>query len=232
MIKETSIWVVLPNAGLGTRLGSIIPKQYLSVHGKRIIEWTLELFSKIDFIDGIVIANNNNDEHWKDIKYTGNVPLVVVEGGSERFNSVLNACNGIRHYVKKDAWVLVHDVARPLVAIESIKELVDYCLDKNVAGILGHPVTDTIKTVIDNEIKGTVDRALLWQAQTPQFFPLNQLINSMTSALHHNLGLTDEASAFEHSGLPVHIVKSPKTNIKVTYSEDLDFIEFIKSYEN
>lgn len=230
MIREQSIWVILPNAGFGTRFGSSIPKQYISVKGKMIIEWTLDVFSKIDYLDGIIVANSKNDKYWDSVNYKGKIPLYVVEGGKERFDSVLNACEGvISHHGSENTWVLVHDVARPIISADSIHSLVEYCLNSQVAGILANKVTDTIKSVIDGKIVTTVDRTLLWQAQTPQFFPLGKLIYAMNEANRHGVQLTDESSAFEHCGYPVHVINSPKNNLKVTFPEDVDFIDFIKS---
>ena len=229
VFRNKPVWVVLPNAGIGKRLGSTIPKQYLEVQGKTIIEWTLDVFLKLDYVDGIVVVNHYEDSKWESTNYVGSIPVITVEGGEDRFNSVLNGCKHVKEIAPEDTWVLVHDVARPLVTAQAIYKLVDTCLRDNNAGILANQVSDTIKIVVNGKIQETVSRELLWQAQTPQFFPLRKLLSAMKYALSLNLQLTDESSAFEQLGYVVNVIESPKSNIKVTHPEDLGFVEFIKS---
>ena len=125
----------------------------------------------------------------------------------------------------KNAWVLVHDAARPCLQHTDIDKLLT--IDDEQGAILAIPVTDTIKRS-DNQqrIVVTEDRSQLWQAQTPQFFQVECLKKALSTALQQGLQITDEASAMEHAGFRPRLVAGRSDNLKVTRPEDLALAEF------
>lgn len=221
-------WAIVPAAGIGARMCAAKPKQYLSLAGKTILEHSLERLLRLPFVTGVVVAIAPDDDFWGHLPVSKNSRIHQVSGGAERAESVLNALNYLRGKLEKDDWVMVHDAARPCVTAGAIEVLCAELADDPVGGILALPVTDTIKRVSqDRSIESTVDRRVLWQAQTPQLFRYELLLNCLTQALASNETITDEASAVELRGFTAKVVESSGDNIKITRPSDLRLAEFI-----
>jgi 2-C-methyl-D-erythritol 4-phosphate cytidylyltransferase len=128
----------------------------------------------------------------------------------------------------EEDWVLVHDAARPCLPLEALTALVERARLTGEGAILAEPVADTLKQVDDaGAVAGTVDRASLWRAQTPQLFPLFPLRAALGQCFEEGVSVTDEAMAMEHVGQPVHVVEGPSSNIKVTVEADLAFADLV-----
>jgi len=241
-------WLVLPAAGIGSRMQADRPKQYLSmtVKGitKTVIEHTLDhvlayssdLGSEgFGFYKAVVVVTKG-DPYWQEISlargYDLDERIIVVEGGSERCYSVLNGLMAIQRLENSDqAWVAVHDVARPCLSYADLDKLFLALENYNDGGILAAPVRDTMKrgkVAGDDEsrIDHTVDRDQLWHALTPQMFPLGALLNNLSNALKEGFEVTDEASAMEHAGAKPKLVSGRSDNLKITRPEDLRLAEF------
>ena len=106
-------WAVIPAAGLGTRMQADVPKQYLSINNKTILEHTLERFCSHPNIEGVVVAISGNDDIWKTLDISSNSKITVVEGGVERCHSVLNGLRALSDKANSNDWILIHDAARP-----------------------------------------------------------------------------------------------------------------------
>jgi len=220
--KSQKMWAVVPAAGVGSRFGGNIPKQYLDINGKKIIEHILERLASHPCIAGIVVAISGQDNYWADIVLPEDTPVVHVKGGAERHHSVLNALVKLTEFARGDDWVLVHDAARPCICHDDIDKLITAVIAHSVGGILGVPVTDTIKRVNEHrQIIATVNRSGLWHAQTPQMFRLDQLMEAIRHAIDVNAPVTDEASAVELRGLSPLMVEGHRDNIKITEPQDL-----------
>lgn len=224
--SEKKYWAVIPAAGVGKRMGSKIPKQYLPLAGKTVLEQTLSIFLQHPDISGIVVAVTPGDPYWQDILDTLNnkdVPKVyTAPGGMERCHSVINALGELCNYAAEDDWVLVHDAARPCLQSKDIDQLLDQLSDTEAGGLLGLPMADTVKRCDpQNKVLTTVDRSELWRALTPQMFPLKLLKNSLQQAVNNNALVTDEASAIELQGLKPQMVEGHPGNIKITHPGDL-----------
>lgn len=221
-------WAIVPAAGIGSRMGADIPKQYLEIHGKTILEHTLDRLLQLPHLTGIVLLVNPFDERWPTLSMIHHDKIKVVDGGHERCDSVLNGLYALEEYLQPLDWVMVHDAARPCVDLADIEQLVDELGAHLVGGILGVPVSDTIKRLNENYgIEETVDRRVLWQAQTPQMFRYGVLAKAMREALHLGLAVTDEASAVEAAGYVPLMVEGRRDNIKITRPEDLPMAELI-----
>ena len=227
MNKKQKIWVVIPAAGVGKRMGSDTPKQYLELNNKTIIEHTLSIFDKHDSISEVVVAISEGDEYWPSLNIHLSKPLHVADGGKERCDSVLNGLKLLEGKAMDDDWVLVHDAARPCLRDEDLTLLLNTLDEHEVGGVLAIPVRDTMKRSNDNNIiEKTVDRENLWHALTPQMFRFSMLKDSLESALEKNEIVTDEASAIELAGYQPMLVEGHTDNIKITRPEDLELASF------
>ena len=202
-------------------MGANCPKQYLTLLGKTVLEHTLERLLLVPDIAGIYLALGANDGYWNELPLAQNNRIHRVTGGAERCNSVLNALQQIQDKASPSDWVLVHDAARPCIHVQSILHLIEQVKHHPVGGILGVPVSDTLKRANDFVIDSTVDRSVLWQAQTPQMFRLGLLHDCVLRGLAEGKLITDESSALEAYGYQPLIVQGRSDNIKITRPEDL-----------
>lgn len=222
-----AFWFVVPAAGSGSRMQSTIPKQYLSLCNKTVLDQTLSRLLSVPDIAGIVLALAADDEYFAESDFAAHPQIHLVVGGQERSDSVLASLEFLRNKISDNDWVLVHDAARPCVTLDSIDSLKRELTDNNIGGILAIPVADTLKQIdSQNAIVKTIDRRLLWQAQTPQMFRFGVLYSSLKNAKDQQL-ITDEASAIELAGLSAKIISGRTDNIKITRPTDLDLAEFI-----
>jgi 2-C-methyl-D-erythritol 4-phosphate cytidylyltransferase len=227
MKPEPKFWAVIPAAGVGSRMQADRPKQYLPLDGRTVIEQTLDIFLRHPRIAGVVVAVSHDDAYFPSLCPVTDKPLQVVDGGTERCHSVLNALRGLGALAHPADWVLVHDAARPCLSDDDLERLIETLRDDPVGGILATPVRDTKKRATpDGRIAATVDRADLWRAFTPQMFRLATLTSALEKALEDGFMVTDEASALEHAGHAPRLVEGSAENIKITRPEDLRLAEF------
>ena len=232
MSEKPRCWVVIPAAGIGTRMKMETPKQYLMLRGKTILEHTLQRFLQHDVIQGIVVALAPHDPYWEKLTVAAHEKIHITEGGAERYHSVLNGLNALKDHAEEDDWVLVHDAVRPCLREEDIDLLINSLIDHPVGGILAIPVRDTMKRVGDNQaIHETVDREGLWHALTPQMFRLNILEQAISAAVNSNDMVTDEAQAIERLGKQPLLVSGNPDNIKITHPSDLPLAELFLSQQ-
>ncbi len=219
-------WVVIPAAGVGTRFGADIPKQYISINNKTILEHTVGCFIERPDIAGIVIAISADDSYWPELELASDSRITTAPGGEERFHSVSNALQVLAGLADSNDWVLVHDAARPCLQQSAIDRLIAELAEHDVGGILGVPCRDTMKRVnADGGIVQTVEREQLWHAQTPQMFRLQTLSLALDKVIEQKLQVTDESMAIEMMGLQPKIVEGHHENIKVTHKDDLKHAE-------
>ena len=226
MSKQNKFWSVVPAAGVGSRMAAAVPKQYLQLHGKTVIEHTLSRLCTHPRISGVVVAISAADEHWQQLDLPAYNNIHVAEGGAERCHSVLSGLQLLNGIANTDDWVLVHDAARPCIHHTDISHMIDVLKDHPVGGLLGLPVADTMKrSNTADEVLKTVNREHLWRALTPQMFRLGQLQQALQTALDEGFLVTDDASAIEHVGLKPRMIAGRGDNIKITRPEDLKLAE-------
>ncbi|BAW80289.1 2-C-methyl-D-erythritol 4-phosphate cytidylyltransferase [Candidatus Nitrosoglobus terrae] len=215
-------WAVVPAAGMGKRMESNIPKQYLPLAGKTVIEHTLISLSQYRYIQAIVIALSSEDSGWPEGISIDNKKIIRVTGGEERCHSVANGLKYLMTLASPDDWVLVHDAARPCLREEDLNRLIETLHDHPVGGLLALPVSDTLKR--DNgkrEVLETVNREGLWRAMTPQMFRLGKLYQALMEAIAASIYVTDEAHAMERAGYKPCLIAGHPDNIKITHPQDL-----------
>ncbi|MDX2457099.1 MAG: 2-C-methyl-D-erythritol 4-phosphate cytidylyltransferase [Gammaproteobacteria bacterium] len=229
MKSETdSIWAVVPAAGAGRRMSTNIPKQYLPLGEKTVLEHTLDTLLACRQLAGVVVVLSAGDDYWPDLqeRYSSQ-QLEVVTGGAERCHSVLNGLTHLAGRANADDWVLVHDAARPCVRLTDIDTLIKTLSATSHGGLLGVPVADTIKQVDGGDrVTATVAREDLWHAYTPQMFRIGMLRAALQYTINNDLFVTDEASAMEFAGYQPQMVPGQRDNIKITVSSDLELAAF------
>jgi len=220
-------WAVIPAAGVGRRMGASVPKQYLDLAGRPVIEWSLGLFLDHPQISGVSVALDPGDRFWPQTTFADYPRVRRVNGGAERCHSVLNALNLLAQEADAADWVLVHDAARPCLRRDDLNHLLAALPDHPVGGLLGVPARDTIKQAGEGgAIRRTVPRDALWHAFTPQLFRLGLLRRALRTAQDLDRLVTDDAAAVELLGLEPMLVEGHADNIKITRPEDLPLADF------
>jgi len=224
MTSANKIWAVVPAGGRGARMGSQLPKQYLQLAGKTILEHTLARLLGEPRIAGVVVAMAAGDDLGQAIVAAHAPRVRTAAGGAERCHSVLNGIEALA--AADNDWVLVHDAARPCLRQTDLAALLETLMDDPVGGILGVPVRDTLKRCgSTGDIEQTIDRASLWHALTPQMFRVGLLRGALREALAAGRIVTDEAQAIELAGRVPRMVEGHGDNIKITRPEDLPLAE-------
>ena len=221
------MYLLIPAAGSGRRMGSNRNKLLLKLLGQSIIGWTIQAAAAADNISWIGIISQPDD--WQDFEeilgqLKLEVPVKLIKGGSTRQESVYNGLGALPAQAEQ---VLIHDGARCLAT----PNLFDSCAENlgSTDGLIAAvPVKDTIKVVNENKIiQSTPDRQQLWAAQTPQGFDVKLLKQCHAQAINKGWEVTDDAALFEKCGLDVLIVQGEETNLKITTPQDLAIGEFI-----
>ncbi len=230
-MSQSVVWAVVPAAGVGSRMKTSIPKQYLPLLTKPVIFHTIQRLSSIAAIQGIWVGISKDDTDWPGIEaqladlsnYSGSYT-----GGRERAQTVLNGLNSLANQADPQDWVLVHDAARPCVRQQDVDKLIaEVRQSGGEGGLLALAIADTVKRANDKQqVLETVDRKGLWRAQTPQMFRLGPLKMGLEQALDSGQEITDEASAMEFAGCRPLIVSGHADNIKITVPEDLALAEW------
>ena len=227
-------YVVMMAAGSGTRMGAQMPKQFLELDGKAILRKTIETFLEAcPDISVITVLPGQYVDYWRDYCYRNNFicPQILVKGGITRFHSVRNALKK----VPDGSVVAVHDGVRPLLTEDMIRNMFDRAEDCP-ALIPVVPCVDTMKVLQKkvwddgsetlSAIPGqSVDRSVLYGAQTPQIFHSELLKAAYDQA--YDTAFTDDASVVERYGKSLSYVMGERLNIKITTSEDLVLAEAV-----
>lgn len=218
-------WAVVPAAGIGSRMGSELPKQYISLAGKPILQHALECLCEHPAINGVVVALAEDDRWFDELDFECK-HLLRAPGGEQRCHSVLNGLVVLADVAADEDWVLVHDAARPCLRTADISRLIEAVQAQDNGGLLALPVRDTMKRADSNHcIEATIERDGLWHALTPQMFRLGELRKALEAAINSGDLVTDEAQAMEGVGAHPLLVEGSEDNIKVTRPGDLVLAE-------
>lgn len=228
-----NLWVIIPAAGKGSRTKLNIPKQYVSIGKRTVLEWTLLKVLSVPAVRGIVMALPSEGlpsciKTRLDSLFgcSRDVQFKIVRGGDTRQQSVLNSLAVVPPEVP---YIAVHDAARPLVT-KALFEKVLKCAVRHGAAIPGVVPTDTLKIFAPRDLDGeqglgfvheTLDRSKMVAIQTPQIFREDILRESYKLAEKEHFVGTDDSSLVEHAGYKVVVVKGDPDNFKITYKGDL-----------
>ncbi len=219
-------WVVIPAAGVGRRMAGDVPKQYLPIADRTVIEWSISPFIARNDIAGVMVALAPDDARFTALAIAKDKRVRTTVGGIDRADSVLNGLAALD--ADENDWVLVHDAARPCITASDLSQLIAELGGDSVGGLLACPVTDTLKSAdASRRIDATVPRDKLWRALTPQMFRYGVLHRALTAAVANRFVVTDEASAVESLGLRPKLVLGRGDNIKITVPEDLAYADYL-----
>lgn len=217
---------IIPSGGIGSRILSSIPKQYVKVLGKELIAYTLQVFQNSNLIDEIIIpAQPSYFEILNSIKEKYNFDKVVkiIEGGKERQDSVYNGLKQLS--LTDEDLVIVHDAARPLLSQELLEKSINEA-KKYDSIVVAKKASDTL--INGDEIVGEyLDRTNIYYAQTPQIFRYKILLEAFKLANESDFLGTDESMLVKNANYDVRIVEGETTNFKVTTQSDLELLEHI-----
>jgi 2-C-methyl-D-erythritol 4-phosphate cytidylyltransferase len=237
-----TIAALVPAAGCGARAGLKGNKILAPLCGKPLLYWTLSALAnaapllakfQLNLSHIFVAARSEEFELIEPIaRKVAGLEVTLVEGGDSRQQSVWNAAKATHAAAE---YVLVHDAARPLVSPDLILRVCQ-AVRVHGAAIAAVPASDTVKIVRESGdapfIGQTLDRKIVYLAQTPQVFRREIFLKSFERAANDQFNGTDCASVLEHSGHPVAIVEGLAGNIKVTYAPDLERAEILMQTEN
>ena len=224
------IWAIVPAAGRGTRFGGERPKQYLEAGGQLLLEHALRALFAHPAVQGAVVVLAADDPLWPGWQELDGRPLLTCTGGASRAASVRAGLDALPADVRADDFVLVHDAARPNLALADLAALLERGREDPVGAILAAPVRDTLKRAGDDGgIDGTEPRERLWRALTPQLFRRLQLYRALRAAEEAGVEITDEAMAMERQGARPLLVEGAEDNFKITTRADLERFEFVLS---
>ena len=221
MVKVSAI---IPAAGSGSRFGE--EKQFKILRGRPLWAYTLDPFIKSSLINEILfivpeiyISTVQSSESF--IIASKKKEIKVIPGGPKRTDSVLN---GLYSTKKTNGLVCIHDAVRPFIRESFITETVNSCKDFDGA-VLAIPSVDTVKVVKDDIINKTIDRTIIWMAQTPQTFHRDKLLDAFKNNI--NVHVTDESVLMELSGYSIKIINGDAENFKITNKLDWELAKII-----
>lgn len=231
------IAAIVPAAGLGTRMGADLPKQFIELDGVPLIIFTLRRLASCPAITEFFISTRTDDVVFLEDKVAKaglGRPARVVHGGDTRQQSVANALALVDPSTEI---VLVHDAARPLVTRAQIERLIAEARERGAA-ILGIPAIDTVKEVKRASlpedvalISATIPRERIVLAQTPQAFSYTLLRDAFHKAQQNDATASDEAALVERFGHDVFVVLGSERNIKITRPSDMELARFYLDQE-
>ena len=218
MIKDIS--VVLLGAGKSKRFDTNTLKQNVKIHDKRVIDYSVDFFrkhfnvSKKYFVINkkIQLKALTENEH-------------ILYGSTSRLKSLNNCLNYISRNNLQTKYLLVHDVARPILNLADIKKIIREIHKKVDGSTLGYPLTNAVKEVKNNTIYYNIHKSNLWSTFTPQIFKTEKLYKSVKACLDENYDVDDDIEALLLNSLKCSMIMSSPTNIKVTYKSDINYIK-------
>ncbi|MEL7833799.1 2-C-methyl-D-erythritol 4-phosphate cytidylyltransferase [Fodinibius sp. Rm-B-1B1-1] len=219
--------LIIPAAGIGSRMQKDIPKPFLQLGDCTIIEQTIQRFSSLDGLKQVIVPTSKSylgaTKEILQKALPADVEGIVLVGGNTRQESI--------HKALKEAGdvhlIIVHDAVRPFVRQEHICNCCE-AADLNGGAVLGVPAKDTIKKIDGNRIiRETPSRKYLWQTQTPQVFQKELLMEAYQKASEDDFLGTDDSSLVERLGYTVVMVEGDRSNFKITYPLDLELAQLL-----
>jgi 2-C-methyl-D-erythritol 4-phosphate cytidylyltransferase len=234
-----NLHVLIPCAGTGSRMGLKQAKQFESLAGQPMALHAINTFLSMPEIASVWVGVSEETKVLPNTSWPQGPRFhLSVTGGATRADTVLNTLKAMaKSGIDQDAWILVHDAARPGLTAEAARRLIQ-AVTEHVSisgGILAMPMADTLKLISSQNpqcIGKTLPRDGLWLAQTPQMFRLMALTEALDAAIKNKFEVTDEASAMERVGCEPLLVPGEWRNIKVTYPQDWALMDQILTHHS
>jgi 2-C-methyl-D-erythritol 4-phosphate cytidylyltransferase len=237
LIKDLSkikgMVAIVPGAGVGSRMQSDIPKQYLKIKDRSILGLTLNKLLSYKPIELVVLVVSPDDNHYQGLKDIDSDNIIIIEGGQERIHSVNNAIRYLYdNGLADDTPVMVHDAARPCLLHKDLEKLTAQYNKSQLPCMLVAPVVDSLQKVNqENQVESRVSRDALVRVLTPQMAKFIDIKEALKKSLDNAQLFTDEVSALTYAGQTVDVVYASNGNIKITRPEDLPIAEFFLEQE-
>jgi 2-C-methyl-D-erythritol 4-phosphate cytidylyltransferase len=223
-ISHTSRYAIIVAGGSGSRMQSVVPKQFLSINGLPVLMHTLLAFYNSDSKPQLILVlPTDYHDHWAQLctTYNFNIPHQLLSGGETRFHSVKNGLGLIPD--NEDSIIAVHDAVRPLTSREIIDESYQYAA-ANGNAIAAVKSRDSIRQLKDGS-SIALTRDEIYLVQTPQTFQSAQLKKAYYQP--YNSHFTDDASVVEATGIKINLIEGNYQNIKITFAEDIAIAELL-----
>jgi 2-C-methyl-D-erythritol 4-phosphate cytidylyltransferase/2-C-methyl-D-erythritol 2,4-cyclodiphosphate synthase len=219
MNPSGNIAVIIPAAGVSSRFGGSMPKQFSKLGDETVLEKSVNLFLGISSIKEIVIVVNQNEDLVKSQSFYQDPRIKIIEGGNTRSESVFNAMAEVDQSIEI---VAIHDAARPWLKKTHFEDLLSYLAnDQSIKGVF--PIisaTDSLRMKQGKDII-PVDRENFLHVQTPQIFYYDSLKLALDKLQQEGLHMSDESQAMEHAGFKLLAAPGDRSNMKITYADDL-----------
>ena len=212
-------FAIIVAGGSGSRMKSDVPKQFLLLNGKPILQHTIERFLEVVPASHIMLVLPSSDQSiWKTLceEHTFHPLIQTVSGGNSRFQSVRNGLNAIQ---APHGLVAVHDGVRPFVSPEIIRTSFETA-SRTGSAVTCVPVKDSVRIIKPDGVSQAVDRSQYRLVQTPQTFQLSTFRQAFQ--VEEQLLFTDCASVMEYAGFSITLIEGSYENIKITTPEDLE----------
>lgn len=216
-------YAIIVAGGKGTRMGSELPKQFLTLAGKPILAHTLDSFYRFDpTIELVVVLPASQQEYWKQLcaDYRIDIPHRIASGGETRFHSVRNGLA----LLPDEGLVAIHDGVRPLVA-HAVIEACFQTAQTYGGAIPTLPLTDSLRQILPEGNSRAEDRSRFVTVQTPQTFRCREIKQAYDQP--YRATFTDDASVYEAAGYTPHLVQGNRENLKITLPIDLALAEIL-----
>lgn len=229
MLNNSRVTAIVVAGGMGTRMNSPLPKQFMLLAGRPVVQWSLECFNSFDLVDEIILVlpSDRIEEGRLLLKNFGpDKPFNIVAGGERRQDSVIN---GVR--AASDGWLLVHDAARPGMTPEMARAAL-LVAEQNGNAVCAVPSADTLVRATAGRIVAPLDRTEVFRLQTPQIFRRHELLAGLEYACANNLAITDESSIMAKMGHEIYLAEGSELNNKITCPNDLAVLEILLADRN
>ena len=218
-------YAIIVAGGTGTRMNQAVAKQFLELNNKPVLMYTIEAFHDCVLNPEIILVLNIQlHTFWAElcVAHHFSIPHQVIAGGAQRFDSVKNGLA----IIERDSLVAIHDAVRPLVTSDLIFRSYQMAAEKGNAIAAIQPV-DSIRIKKEGKDSEALNRDELYLIQTPQTFQYNQLKTAYLQS--YKTEFTDDASVVEKAGFGINLLPGERSNIKITYTEDLELAAFLSN---
>ncbi len=224
MLNNSRVTAIVVAGGMGTRMNAQIPKQFMPLAGRPVVQWSLECFNGLDLVDEIILvlpAERIEEGRARLAGFVARKPFSIVAGGERRQDSVIN---GVRSAA--EGWVMVHDAARPGMTPELARKAL-LVAAKHGNAVCAVPSSDTLVRAGHGRIIAPLDRSEVYRLQTPQIFRRHDLLAALEHADTSNLAITDESSIMAKMGHEIYLAEGSELNNKITCPHDLVVLEIL-----
>jgi len=224
MLNNSRVTAIVVAGGMGTRMQAQVPKQFMLLGSRPVVQWSLECFNRLDLVDEIILVlpADRIDEGKSLLSgFAADKPFRVVAGGERRQDSV---SNGVR--AADEGWLMVHDAARPGMTPDLARDAL-LVADKKGNAVCAVASVDTLVRVDSGRIVAPLDRSEVYRLQTPQIFRRHELLAALEHADTSNLAITDESSIMAKMGHEIYLAEGSELNNKITCPHDLAVLEIL-----